>query len=169
VVPDAEAKSIGAETTFSSDISEEQELLGHLDRLVERVARELREAGCGARTVHLKARYPDFKTVTRARTLPVPTDRTAAIRTAARELLQKRLDRRLRPLRLIGVSVSGLARPEAVQGELFADPSAERARRFDRAKDELRAAFGPAALRRGSQVEGEAGDPGAGKVAEDDG
>jgi len=153
VVPDAEPKSIGAETTFPSDVGEEKELLKHLDRLVERVARELRAAGCQARTVHLKARYPDFTTLTRARTLAAPTDRTAAIRAAARELFGKRLDRRGRPLRLVGVSLSGLVRPAAVQGELFADPSADRARRFDRAKDELRAAFGQRALRRGSQLE----------------
>ncbi|HOX06734.1 MAG TPA: DNA polymerase IV [Planctomycetota bacterium] len=154
VVPDAEPKSIGAETTFPSDIGDAEELLGHIDRLVERVARELREAGYEARTVHLKARYPDFSTVTRARTLPAATDRTAEIRAAARELFRERLDRRGRPLRLIGVSLSGLVRPEAVQGELFADPANDRARRFDRAKDELRAAFGPDALRRGSQVDG---------------
>jgi DNA polymerase-4 len=168
VVSDAEPKSIGAETTFPSDIGAEAELLRHLDRLVERVARELRAAGYQARTVHLKARYPDFSTVTRARTLPAATDRTAEIRAAVRELFGEPLDRRGRPLRLVGVSVSGLARPDAVQGELFADPSAERARRFDRAKDELRAAFGPDALRRGSQVEDRTDGGGAGRAAEDE-
>jgi len=152
VVADSEPKSIGAETTFPSDIGDAAELRLHLDRLVERVARELREAGYEARTVHLKARFPDFATATRAKTLPAPTDRTAAIRAAARELLEERLERAGRPLRLVGVSVSGLERPGAVQGELFADPGEDRARRFDRAKDELRAAFGSGALRPGSQV-----------------
>ena len=152
VEPYLDPKSIGAETTFASDVSDREALQLQLDRLVERVARELRQAGFQARTVHLKARFPDFTTVTRAHTLPAATDRTGEIRRTVRELFARRLDRGGRPLRLIGVSLSGLVKPRAVQGELFADQAAARARRLDRVKDELRAAFGPDALRPGSQV-----------------
>ena len=152
VEPYLDPKSIGAETTFASDISDQEELQLQLDRLVERVARELRQAGFQAKTVHLKARFPDFTTVTKAHTLPAATNQTGEIRLTVRELFAQRLDRGGRPLRLIGVSLSGLVKPRAVQGELFTDQAAERARRLDRAKDELRAAFGPDALRPGSQI-----------------
>jgi DNA polymerase-4 len=159
VEPHSDPKSIGAETTFPADLSDHDELRRHLDRLVERVAGELRQTGFQARTVHVKARFPDFSTVTRAHTLPVAADETGTIRAAARDLFEKRLDRYDRPLRLVGVSVSGLVRPALVQGTLFDDPDLDRARRLDKAKDDIRAAFGSTALRPGSQIDTEKKPP----------
>ena len=74
--------------------------------MAHKVARRLRRAGARARTVQLKARFPDFTTHTRAETLPEPTDATRVLRDTARHLLDEHLDRRGRPLRLIGVSTS---------------------------------------------------------------
>ena len=76
VVPDHEAKSIGNETTFAEDIADEDALREVLDHLVDKVAWRLRKHGLAARTLTLKARYPDFTTHTRARSLPQPTDAT---------------------------------------------------------------------------------------------
>jgi DNA polymerase-4 len=147
VSPGGEPQSIGAETTFPVDIGDQDELCRQLDALVERVGRELREAGYRSRTVHLKARYPDFTTVTRARTLAVATDRTGVLRAEARRLLGERLGRRGRPLRLLGFSVSKLARSGEGQGVLFPDEPEERAGRFERAVDQLHQEFGRDALR----------------------
>ncbi|MFH1843774.1 MAG: DNA polymerase IV [bacterium] len=142
VVPYREAKSIGHEVTFAADIADAEELREVLDGLAAQVARRLRRHGLVARTVNLKARYSDFTTLTRAYTLPEPTDATTCIRDTARELLTERLGRRGRPLRLIGVSVSNLEEPGLGQGKLFRDPAKTRERTIDRVLDELHGKYG---------------------------
>jgi len=153
VEPDAEAKSVSSETTFHTDIADAGELRHHLDALAERVARELREKGLRTRTVSMKARYPDFKTVTRAVTLGQATASTQAIRDAARELLEDRLGRRGRLLRLLGVKASNLSAAGEGQMLLFADESDRRHERLDRLLDELRRRYGPDIIVPGSQIE----------------
>ncbi len=149
VVVDAEAKSIGAETTFVRDIAGRRQLHEHLDRLVERVARRLRDKGRRARTIHLKARYADFTTVTRAHTLPSPTALTSVIRDTARELLDRKLGRADRPLRLLGVSASNLKRADEGQLELFPDGREEKAERVDHLIDDLQDKYGEQKIHRG--------------------
>jgi DNA polymerase-4 len=146
VVPDSDAKSVGAETTFAADIADAAELRRQLDRLVDRVARRLRRHGLRAQTIHLKARYPDFTTVTRAATLETATCSTSIVRRTARDLLERRLERAGRSLRLIGVSVSGLTTGDAGQPDLFPDAAAERSERLDRLVDRLRDKHGPATI-----------------------
>jgi len=70
------------------------------------------------------------------------------VRDAARLLLQQRLGRRGRPLRLLGVTAQQLSRA-AVQPELFADPRTERQRELDRLLDAARERFGEGSLTRG--------------------
>ena len=65
VEPDAQAKSISAEETFPTDISEKDILLTILQHQVEEVAQRLRAEKLQCRTITLKLRYGDFKTVTR--------------------------------------------------------------------------------------------------------
>jgi DNA polymerase-4 len=148
VVPDHEARSIGNETTFAEDIADADRLQAILDDLADNVARRLRRHGLAARTVTLKARYADFTTPTRSLTLPRPVDGTVDLRDAARTLLHERLDRRGRPLRLIGVTASNLEPKGGAQPELFADPRAERERTLDGVVDKVRDRFG-SVLRRG--------------------
>jgi DNA polymerase-4 len=148
VVPDHEAKSLGNEITFAEDIADQDHLEEVLDHLVDKVARRLRRQGLTARTVVLKARYADFATHTRSATLPEGTDRTVTIRDAARELLRRRLGRRGRPLRLLGVTAANLDVGTTTQGELFADPQQEHQRILDRVTDRVHDRFG-AKLRRG--------------------
>jgi DNA polymerase-4 len=149
VVTDREAKSIGAETTFPKDISDSNVLCAHIDRLVERISKRLRKDLFLANTVQLKARYADFTTVTRAITLAAPTCSTKDIQKAARELLLKRLGRKGRSLRLIGVSLSNLVPQEEETGELFRDPAKEQAAKVDRVLDSLQKKFGSKVIRRG--------------------
>jgi DNA polymerase-4 len=144
-----ESKSIGAETTFPEDIEDACELRERLDVLCERVAKRLRKEGYRAHTVHLKARYADFTTVTRAVTLPVATAATQAVKESARELLASRLDRRGRALRLIGVSVSHLVRPAHEQPELFPDTKEESREKMDHLLDDLQERFGTGTIWRG--------------------
>jgi len=150
VIPDHEAKSIGHEVTFAEDIGEAGELQDILDDLVAQVARRLRDHHLLARTVQLKARYPDFTTCTRAETLAEATDATVVMRDTARALLQRRLGRRGRPLRLLGVSVSNLVSAERDQAELFQDRRASRQRTLDRVLDQVQDKFGNHTMRRGT-------------------
>ena len=154
VIPDADAKSIGAENTFARDIADAQALRAELDLLSERVARRARADGMAGFTVNLKARYADFSTVTRAKTLAAATCDSVAIRDAARELLEKRLDRDGRALRLLGVSLSNLAHADEISRDLFdsnARTNTSRNRTLDSVMDALRERFGASAVSRGTK------------------
>jgi DNA polymerase-4 len=149
VVTDRDAKSHGAETTFATDISDPDELVLQLNHLADRVGKSLREDGSLAYTVNLKARYPDFTTVTRAKTLPSPTCSTREIQLAAEELFTHKLNRLGRPLRLVGVSVSNLVRPEEETPELFPNESKTQAEKVDHLLDSLQTKFGSKVIQRG--------------------
>lgn len=152
VEPGGRARSVGAERTFARDLGDPGELVRQLDELAEEAATRLRKEGLRARTVGIKVRFPDFTTLTRARTLPRPEDRTDAIRRVARELLEQKVERRGRPLRLLGVTLSGLGEVHLEQATLFPDPGEQEARRLDATVDRIRASFGEGALTRGSRL-----------------
>ncbi len=118
VVTAREAKSISRETTFERDLHAKRDreaLSVVLLHLCTRVAEDLVRKGITGKTIGIKLRYEDFKTVTRDVTLPGPVADAEAIRAAARECLKRvDLDRRIR---LLGVRVGMLARP----GELLVD------------------------------------------------
>jgi len=112
-----EEKSHGMERTFAEDISDRDELRNVLLSFSEEVAFHLRDKGLRARTVTLKARFSNFHTVTRTKTLDFPTNLGPRIFATASELLGRIAPR---PLRLIGVQLSKLEDVrEPVQGELF--------------------------------------------------
>lgn len=145
VVPDTEAKSIGRETTFESDIPEGPLLRSHLARLVANVGLRLRKAGRYARTVTVKIRYPDFETHTKSKTLSTPTrDDDTIYREAAALLDAFRLRR---PLRLLGVYVSHLE--EHVQQSLFDRPEENR---LTDVLDALNEKLGGRVVRRGREL-----------------
>jgi len=151
VVADEDAKSLSAETTFARDIESADELRAVLDELADRVGRRTRSHGFAAHTIQIKARYADFSTVTRAHTLTEPTAQTTVIRDTARDLLEVRLDRKGRALRLLGVGVSHLVRAEETPGLLFEDARSRKHRAIDSALDDLRERFGGAVIRRGNR------------------
>ena len=109
VVTVSEPKSISRETTFEHDLAVERDR----DRLSEiftalcvGVSEDLKRKGYVGRTVGLKLRYDNFKTVTRDKTIGWPTDDAQVIRRAAGECLKRvPLDRRIR---LLGVRVTAL-------------------------------------------------------------
>jgi DNA polymerase-4 len=150
VVPDEVAKSIGAEDTFGEDLRGAAALERELLSQAGRVGRRLRAAGTAGGVVTLKVKYADFTAVTRRTTLDRPTDDGRAIAAAARALLA-RVDLS-RPVRLTGISVSGL-RGEANRGQLdlFREDPAEpaedgRRRALNAALDRLADRFGDGAV-----------------------
>jgi DNA polymerase IV len=108
------------------------------------VATRLRTASKAARTVQLKLRYGDFRTITRSHTLPTPTDLAAEIGDTARALLRA-VDIGA-GIRLLGVSVSQLEDEVAVQGRLAFDDAPEATsedrRALEDAVDTVRERFG---------------------------
>lgn len=114
VVTRSEPVSMSRETTFDRDlhpVRDRAELTERFTRLAAQVAADLQRKGYAARTIGIKLRFEDFRTVTRDLTLAEAVADTAAIRHAAGLCLKRvTLDRRLR---LLGVRASGLVRPEA--------------------------------------------------------
>ncbi len=111
VVTHSEPVSTSRETTFERDlhaVRDRAELSAVFTRLCERVATDLQRKGCQARTVGIKLRFDDFRTVTRDLTLAAPTADARELRRAAGQCL-KRVDL-TRRLRLLGVRASGLTR-----------------------------------------------------------
>jgi DNA polymerase-4 len=116
VVTYREAKSVSRETTFEHDlhpVRDRERLSQIFTDLCVRVAGDLERKGYVGRTVGLKLRYDNFKTVTRDRTLESSTRDAAAIRRAAGECLKRvPLDRRIR---LLGVRIGALSRAGAAE------------------------------------------------------
>lgn len=106
VNPHRDSKSVSAETTFDTDISNRDELLSYLFALSEKVGRRLRRDALSGSTVTLKLKTPDFKLITRSRQLAAPTQIGKRIYEVGRELLLAEPDRRR--YRLIGIGISHL-------------------------------------------------------------
>ncbi|MFA7096693.1 MAG: DNA polymerase IV [Gammaproteobacteria bacterium] len=149
VVSERQAKSISNETTFATDIDDPLVLRNWLRELTEQVASRLRREGLYARTVQIKVRFADFQTITRAQTLPQPTNVTQTLWRVAADLLAKRLPARHPPVRLLGMGVSGFEDEDAAQGDLFVQETQQRQRRIDAVADLIKNRFGEAAIRRG--------------------
>jgi DNA polymerase-4 len=111
VVTHSEPVSMSRETTFERDlhaVRDRAELGEILTRLAGQVAADLQRKGYAGRTIGIKLRFDDFRTVTRDHTLAAPTAEASAIRRAA-GLCLKRVDLGRR-LRLLGVRAAALTR-----------------------------------------------------------
>jgi DNA polymerase-4 len=126
VVTRSEPRSISRETTFERDLHprRDRDVLSEVfTALCTRVAQDLQRKGYLGRTIGIKLRFEDFRTLTRDLTLPAPTADPAAIRRAAGACLRRvPLDKKLR---LLGVRAAALtssqapqAADESTQGEL---------------------------------------------------
>ncbi|HKS49552.1 MAG TPA: DNA polymerase IV [Amycolatopsis sp.] len=144
VVVDTPDKSIGAEHTFDTDQRDRRVLELQLLRLSEQVAARLRARGLRGRTVSIKVRFADFKTITRARTLAAPTDVTRVVHTTAVSLLGGAVSGA--EIRLLGVRVDGLAGDDEPE-QLSFERDEPRWRDAEIAADVARSRFGSAAVR----------------------
>ena len=151
VTPDSQAKSIGHEQTFETDIPDADEVRRVLLDQVDQVARRLRRHRLLARGLTLKIRYGEFETISRSATLDEPTDVTDRLWSAAATLFDRWASRSFQPVRLIGVSANRL-KQTAEQLELFDDPQRRRQQRLDQATDRIVQRFGKGALRRGDAI-----------------
>jgi DNA polymerase IV len=146
VIPDRDAKSIGAENTFDEDLDGAEALRPHIHDQALRVAARLRRAGVKARTVQLKLKLSDFTLLTRRSTFAQATDDGQTLYRAAMELLAR--TPLPRPVRLTGVSGQELEATAPPQLNLFAPPPGP-ADRLNAALDTITARFGHGAVTTG--------------------
>jgi DNA polymerase-4 len=159
VTPGTHEKSIGAEETFASDISDPEVIRRELLRLSGRTARGLRASGYSARTVVVKLRLASFKTITRSRTLPEPTDVAQQIYAVACALYAAAgLDDRAR-LRLVGVRASGLIPVANAVSQLAFGDRPVSWREAEQAVDRIARRFGTGTVRPAILVDGDQAEP----------
>jgi DNA polymerase-4 len=107
VEPEEEDKSISAAETFDTDTEDQEIVLRELLRLTERATYRMREKDFSARTISIKVRFADFKTITRSKTVPLAISATHEVFEVVKTLfLALKLDRAR--IRLVGVSLDGL-------------------------------------------------------------
>ncbi len=164
VQPGRERKSVSHEETFAEDTNDMVFLGAILLQLSEQVGRRLRAQELKGCTITLKLRYADFRTITRSKTLPQPTDSDKQIYESARALLAA-VGLGGRKVRLLGVGVSNFDVGEQLR--LLAEDSAE-ASAVERAVDEVRERFGPQSVRRARLVDGGTAEEGRRQRVEPD-
>jgi len=153
VVNMRQAKSISNETTFADDIRDKNILHAWLMQLTEQVAFRLRHHELKGKTIQIKVRYSDFTTYTRAATLDKLTQSTRLIWQTAKMLLDDFIANNTKPVRLIGVGISGLTgkgQIEPVQNDLFSSNNPEEDDRLDQLTDQINQRFGKRSIHRGT-------------------
>ncbi len=147
VDPARETKSISAETTFESDISDRTALERQLWRMAEKLARRLREQDFAAGGVMLKLKTAAFALRTRAHRLAAPTRLPELLFAAADVMLAREADGTA--FRLIGIGAQPLLPGRQADQPDLADPQAPRRVAAQAAIDALRARFGAGVVIRG--------------------
>lgn len=150
IVTERETKSISKETTFMRDVTDGDLLYRTIRQLSEGVGWRLRKADLSGTTIKIKLRWSDFTTLTRQMTLQQPTQNDDEITAAALVLLEQTWPKG-RPVRLIGVGVSGLDAPRR-QLSLWDAPTDERKDHLQQTLDHLRDRFGRSAITRASDL-----------------
>ena len=155
VVPDREAKTLSAETTFEADLADGDALRAELWPLCEKLSRRLKDAGLAGRTVVLKLKTASFQILTRRRQVKQMTQLADDLYAVAGPLLDREVageagsGARGRRFRLIGVGMSDLAPAEAApMADLFDSGHARRAK-IEETMDQVRERFGDASIRLG--------------------
>ena len=134
-----QAKSISEETTFAEDIFDQETMKSVLMELSSGVGYRLRSSGFTAKTITLKLRYRDFRTITRSLTIPDAIYNDKDIYEAAGYLFEKNCGSP--PWRLVGVQASGFERGS--QMSLFNSQAGnEKETRLTETRDKLRKKFG---------------------------
>ncbi len=148
VEPEREPKSIGHEQTFMKDILDPDQARKEILSLANRVALRMRREEVRGSTVSLKVKYSDFTQITRAATLPEPTDDSMEIYSTSCRLLKKTAVGK-RPVRLLGISLSQLSTLEG-EKQLFLfdqDKGYQKRKNLNTALDSICDKFGEKSIR----------------------
>jgi DNA polymerase-4 len=151
-----ETKSVGHEFTFETDLVELEIIRRELLELAGMVAKRLRRYQLQGKTITLKVKYHDFKQVTRSSTITEHIADSKRIYQEVIQLLQK-TDAGEKPLRLLGISVSGL-RMENGSGQQLLFPgvqTTEKRKNINKALDAIQEKFGSTAILPGRLLDGD--------------
>ena len=116
VITEHERKSVGAETTFPKDLPDGPALREELANIAQGVAERLRHSGARARTIAIKLRYHNFRTITRQMSRTEPTDDPAEILSTVSSLLDRVVEEG-DEFRLLGIHASNLSDGDLREGE----------------------------------------------------
>ena len=177
VEPDRQIQSVGNEETYESDVEDPAVIDLELHYFANRVAKRLRKYGLMGHTVSIKVRYNDFKTVSRQKRLDSSTDQerviydtsvllwnklmrdTFSTKQEVREVMgatprpkfdNSILEVPVKPIRLLGVTVSGLSTEGIVQDDLFSIGADEKDEKLSTVLDSLSSKFGEGAIMSGA-------------------
>lgn len=166
VEPDRQIQSVGNEETYESDVEDPTVIDLELHYFANRVAKRLRKYGLMGNTVSIKVRYNDFKTISRQKRLDSATDQERIIYDTSvllwNKLMRERtgipfvqahtsiLDVPVKPIRLLGVTVSGLSTEGIVQEDLFSIEADEKEEKLSTVLDSLASKFGENAIMSGA-------------------
>lgn len=153
VVPERDARSISHETTFSADVQEHDCLLSWVQELAGQVAMRMRRLDIKGKTIQLKVRFSDFKTITRSHTFKEHSSSTSEIDTFARLMMKEVLQADQRAVRLVGVGVANLNYDVSIQQTLFDQDEKQKQNRIDETCDSLKQKFGNSAIRPASALQ----------------
>jgi len=141
VTPHVAEKSIGAERTFDHDIDDPELLLAQLLDLSTTLASRLRSSDQVAKTITLKVRSSDFTTITRSKSLEIPTDVGHEIYFTASQLFHA-LDLSRTRIRLLGVRATGLRQEAQRSIQLAFNDQIDRWREAEQVMDQVADKFG---------------------------
>jgi DNA polymerase IV len=110
-------KSVGAENTFSYDLTEFEAMAASLQPLIDKVWQHCEDKAARGRTVTLKVKFNDFVLITRSRSVPVAVSSRAELERLSVALLQNEMPF-LKPVRLLGVSLSSLQGDDRAESQL---------------------------------------------------
>ena len=177
VETDRQIQSVGNEETYESDVEDPAVIDLELHYFANRVAKRLRKYGLMGHTVSIKVRYNDFKTVSRQKRLDSSTDQERVIYDTSvllwnklmRDALSAKQEERevmgatprpkfdnsilevpVKPIRLLGVTVSGLSAEGIVQDDLFSIGADEKDEKLSTVLDSLSSKFGEGAIMSGA-------------------
>jgi DNA polymerase-4 len=146
VEPEEVDKSISAAETFDTDTEDQEIVLRELLRLTEKATYRMREKDFSARTISIKVRFADFKTISRSKTVPLPISATHEVFEVVRNLfLALKLDRAR--IRLVGVSLDGLEDGVDASEQLMLGEREKGWRQATAAMDKASARFGQGSVR----------------------
>ncbi len=150
VHPGQGVKSVSNEHTFSKDLKDGVQLRKRISALCEKVGFRLRKQQLTGKTIHLKLRYSDFSTITRNKTVSMPTSETEKIYKTITSLFDKNYIKG-QAVRLIGVGVSGFEKEGSHQLSIF-DAVDKKGLQIDALEDEIRLKFGTKIINRAASV-----------------
>lgn len=148
VLPPQQPKSVSQEHTFAKDTDDVDLLLSAIMQQVEKVASRLRAKKLKAKTVTLKLRYANFKTITRSLSLDTPTNTTQTLAGIAETVFSEWKNKSLSPLRLIGFGTSNLTETGKGQMSLFDGPKQNKQKKIDTTLDEINKKYGQNTIKR---------------------